>query len=157
MFSVIEKYTENVRFCIICNYLSKIIPALQSRCTKFRFGPLAKEQIMPRLEHVVKEEKYIKMPIIKFTKLMPLFSIILHIWNIFRVVVTQDGKEALITLSGGDMRRVLNVLQSTWLAFQKVDEENVYLCVGHPLPSDIKNIINWLLNENYETAYNSIL
>ena len=31
---VIEKYTDNVRFCIICNYLSKIIPALQSRCTR---------------------------------------------------------------------------------------------------------------------------
>lgn len=52
-----EKYTENVRFCIICNYLSKIIPALQSRCTKFRFGPLSEEQIMPRLEHIIEQEK----------------------------------------------------------------------------------------------------
>lgn len=31
---VIEKYTETTRFCIICNYLSKIIPAIQSRCTR---------------------------------------------------------------------------------------------------------------------------
>ena len=31
---IIEKFTDNVRFCIICNYLSKIIPALQSRCTR---------------------------------------------------------------------------------------------------------------------------
>lgn len=37
---IIEKFTDNVRFCMICNYLSKIIPALQSRCTRFRFGPL---------------------------------------------------------------------------------------------------------------------
>ena len=28
---IIEKFTDNVRFCLICNYLSKIIPALQSR------------------------------------------------------------------------------------------------------------------------------
>ena len=28
---IIEKFTDNVRFCMICNYLSKIIPALQSR------------------------------------------------------------------------------------------------------------------------------
>ena len=38
---VIEKYTRNARFCLICNYASKIIPALQSRCTRFRFAPLA--------------------------------------------------------------------------------------------------------------------
>lgn len=54
---VIEKYTENVRFCIICNYLSKIIPALQSRCTRFRFAPLAEEQIIPRLDFVIDQER----------------------------------------------------------------------------------------------------
>ena len=42
---VIEKFTRNARFCIICNYASKIIPALQSRCTRFRFAPLSKEQV----------------------------------------------------------------------------------------------------------------
>lgn len=73
------------------------------------------------------------------------------------VSITDDGKNALMTLSGGDMRRVINVLQSTWLAFGLVTETNVYLCVGHPLPIDIKNIINWLLNEQYPLAYSSIL
>lgn len=57
LFTVIEKYTENVRFCIICNYLSKIIPAVQSRCTRFRFAPLAEEQIIPRLNFVIQQEK----------------------------------------------------------------------------------------------------
>lgn len=33
---VIEQYTKNVRFCIICNYVNKILPAVQSRCTRFR-------------------------------------------------------------------------------------------------------------------------
>ena len=92
---IIEKFTDNVRFCMICNYLSKIIPALQSRCTRFRFGPLKvkcclnlhrsffyflklqEEQILPRLEHVAEAEK---------------------------VNLTQDGKRALMTLSNGDMR-----------------------------------------------------
>jgi DNA polymerase III delta prime subunit len=31
---IMEKFTENVRFCLIGNYLSKIIPALQSRSLK---------------------------------------------------------------------------------------------------------------------------
>lgn len=56
---VIEKHTNSVRFCIICNYLSKIIPALQSRCTRFRFAPLNEEQILPRLEYVIEQEKFV--------------------------------------------------------------------------------------------------
>lgn len=118
---IIEKYTDNVRFCIICNYLSKIIPALQSRCTRFRFAPLQSEQILPRLNHVIEQEN---------------------------LTVTEDGKKALMDLSGGDMRKVLNVLQSTWMAFKNVTEDNVYSCVGHPLKKDIENIVYWLLNDD---------
>uniref|UniRef100_A0A182M4X1 Activator 1 subunit 5 n=1 Tax=Anopheles culicifacies TaxID=139723 RepID=A0A182M4X1_9DIPT len=127
---IIEKYTENVRFCIICNYLSKIIPAIQSRCTRFRFAPLSPDQILPRLEHVIEAEG---------------------------IDVTDDGKKALMTLAGGDMRKVLNVLQSTWMAYKKVTEVNVYNCVGHPLKEDINNIIFWLLNEeSFKTCYEKI-
>jgi replication factor C subunit 3/5 len=54
---VLEKYTENVRFCIICNYLSKIIPAIQSRCTRFRFGPLSEDKMSSRLMEIVEKEK----------------------------------------------------------------------------------------------------
>lgn len=75
----------------------------------------------------------------------------------YSLKVTEDGKEALMTLSGGDMRKVISVLQSTWFAYGMVNSVNVYNCVGHPLPSDINNIINWLLNESYETCYKSIL
>ncbi|KAB0362855.1 hypothetical protein FD754_007011 [Muntiacus muntjak] len=127
---VIEKFTENTRFCLICNYLSKIIPALQSRCTRFRFGPLTPELMVPRLEHVVEEEK---------------------------VDISEDGMKALITLSSGDMRRALNILQSTNMAFGKVTEETVYTCTGHPLKSDIANILDWMLNQDFTTAYRNIL
>jgi len=126
---IIEKFTDNVRFCLIGNYLSKIIPALQSRCTRFRFGPLGAEQILPRLEHVCKEEK---------------------------VTITEDGKQALMTLSQGDMRKVINILQSCNMAFGEVTEDNVYTCTGHPLRSDITNIVNWSLNEDFSTAYKNI-
>ncbi|KAK7087944.1 replication factor C subunit 5-like isoform X1 [Littorina saxatilis] len=127
---VIEKFTENTRFCIICNYLSKIIPALQSRCTRFRFGPLKTTQMVPRLQHVIAEES---------------------------VTVTEAGMKALITLANGDMRRALNILQSTSMAYDLVDEDSVYNCVGHPLRQDIENIVNWLLNESFCKAYNNIL
>lgn len=126
---IIEKFTENVRFCLIGNYLGKIIPALQSRCTRFRFGPLQPEQILPRMEHVAKCEQ---------------------------VTLTEDGKAALMTLSHGDMRKVINIMQSCHMAFGKVSEDNVYTCVGHPLKSDIENVVKWSLNDDFSTAYSNI-
>uniref|UniRef100_A0A671XIR2 Activator 1 subunit 5 n=1 Tax=Sparus aurata TaxID=8175 RepID=A0A671XIR2_SPAAU len=127
---VIEKFTENTRFCLICNYLSKIIPALQSRCTRFRFGPLSPDQMIPRLEYVVQQES---------------------------IDITPDGMKAIVTLSSGDMRRSLNILQSTSMAYGKVTEDTVYTCTGHPLRSDIANILDWSLNKDFTTAYKRIL
>ncbi|KAK7071499.1 Replication factor C (RF-C) subunit [Halocaridina rubra] len=127
---IIEKFTDNCRFCFICNYLSKIIPAIQSRCTRFRFGPLLPDQIIPRLDYVIEQEN---------------------------VKTTEDGRKALLTLSGGDMRKVLNILQSTAMAYDEVTEDNVYTCVAHPLRVDITNMINWLLNERFDVAYKNIM
>jgi replication factor C subunit 3/5 len=69
--------------------------------------------------------------------------------------VTEDGKDALFNLSGGDMRKILNVLQSTSLAFDEVNEKNVYACVGQPAPFVIERILKILLNETIESAVES--
>jgi replication factor C subunit 3/5 len=54
---VIEKYTKNTRFCLICNYVSRIIPALQSRCTRFRFPPLKRAEMEGRLREIIAKER----------------------------------------------------------------------------------------------------
>ncbi|CAF1065204.1 unnamed protein product [Brachionus calyciflorus] len=127
---ILEKFTDNVRFCIICNYLSKIIPAIQSRCTRFRFGPLSDDKMNFRLDHIIQAEK---------------------------VDITEDGMKAVIHLASGDMRKALNIMQSTHLAFNKVNEENVYNCVGHPSKNDMLSVINWLLNDDFTTIYNRLI
>ena len=53
---VIEQFTKNVRFCIICNYVNKIAPAIQSRCTRFRFSPLPIVEVEKRVDIVVQTE-----------------------------------------------------------------------------------------------------
>lgn len=47
-------------------------------------------------------------------------------------------------------------LQSTSMAYGKVTEETVYSCTGHPLRSDIANILDWALNKDFTTAYKRI-
>ncbi|KAG5525090.1 hypothetical protein RHGRI_031687 [Rhododendron griersonianum] len=81
---VIEKYTKNTRFALICNHVNKIIPALQSRCTRFRFAPLDAIHVSERLKHVIRAEG---------------------------LDVTESGLAALVRLCNGDMRKALNILQ----------------------------------------------
>ncbi|CAM6032088.1 unnamed protein product, partial [Sphagnum compactum] len=54
--AVIEKHVRHVRFCFICNDISKISPAIQSRCLLCRFSPLAKPQMLAHLNHVITSE-----------------------------------------------------------------------------------------------------
>ena len=81
----------------------QIIPAIQSRCTRFRFGPLSTNQMQPRLDHVIEVEG---------------------------LNVSEDGMKALVTLASGDMRKALNILQSTSMAHPEVTEDTVYTCTG---------------------------
>eukprot|EP00877_Chromochloris_zofingiensis_P001247 jgi/Chrzof1/11122/Cz05g24170.t1 len=127
---VIEKYTRNTRFCLICNYVSKIIPALQSRCTRFRFPPLDRQNVQDRLQYVIDKEG---------------------------VKMGKGGMDALITLGAGDMRRTLNIIQSCHMAFDEVDEDAVYLCTGNPLPADIESAVYWLFNDDFNTAFDRVL
>ncbi|KAG1795173.1 P-loop containing nucleoside triphosphate hydrolase protein [Suillus plorans] len=126
---VIEQYTKNVRFCIICNYVNKIAPAIQSRCTRFRFSPLPIAEVEKRVNTVVVAEK---------------------------VNLTQDGKKALLKLSKGDMRRALNVLQACHAAYSSIGETEIYNCTGNPHPSDIETIVNSMLSDEFTTSYQMI-
>jgi len=117
---MIEQYAPNARFILICNYSSKIIPALQSRCTKLRFAPLTEEQILGRLEHVSKCEK---------------------------IELSEDGARAIIQVGNGDMRKVLNIFQTTSMGHKGlVDAKAVYDSTGVPSPEEIDFFLRTLLN-----------
>ncbi|CAI2171756.1 4020_t:CDS:2 [Funneliformis geosporum] len=51
-----EKYSELTRFCLICNQVSCIIPALKSRCTLFRFKNIGTENMRNRLAYICEQE-----------------------------------------------------------------------------------------------------
>ena len=128
---VIEKNTKNARFCMICNYVSRIIPALQSRCTRFRFAPLQPAQVRDRMRAIIAAEG---------------------------VDVSEDGEEALLELSQGDMRRVLNVLQAAHMAHSpaKIGAAEVYSTTGNPQPADMCEMLRLMLNVPYTDAFSTI-
>jgi len=53
---IIEAYSTSTRFCIICNYISKIIDPLASRCVKFRFSSISEEAQRARLGMICEKE-----------------------------------------------------------------------------------------------------
>lgn len=80
-----EKETKTTRFCLICNYVSRIIEPITSRCAKFRFKPLGVAVMSDRLRHICQEEN---------------------------VKIDDDALEALMRISEGDMRKAVMFLQS---------------------------------------------
>ena len=73
------------------------------------------------------------------------------------VNVTECGKQAILQLAGGDLRRVLNLLQSTHMAYSLVNEEAVYLTAGAAVPAVIDQMLQSLLNDSFDLAYQNIL
>lgn len=71
---VIEQYTKNVRFCIICNYVNKIVPAIQSRCTRFRFSPLPMSEVERRITGVIETEGYARVSAAVMSRISQVFA-----------------------------------------------------------------------------------
>ncbi|KAH7825327.1 Replication factor C subunit 5, RFC5 [Monocercomonoides exilis] len=145
---IVEKYSSNARFCLICNYVNRIIPALQSRCTKMRFCPLEPQTIFDRLKEISSLEGY---------------------------TADDNALKSIVTLSGGDMRKALNTLQSVAMATmpsplsqlssltsdasstpanQKaaITVDAVYQTAGKPNPRMIEEFIYFAMNRPFEEA-----
>lgn len=127
---VIEQYTRNVRFCILCNHVNKIIPAVQSRCTRFRFSPVKQKFMMPRLETICASEE---------------------------APHDEAGLAAAFKLSGGDMRRCVNMLQAAYLAFGEVREESVYRAAGYPTPQEVLMITQAMMTKDFVPAHQEVM
>jgi DNA polymerase III delta prime subunit len=54
---LLQNYTNNVRFCLICNYISKIDDGLQNEFIRLRFNQLPKEDIIQFLTNISISEK----------------------------------------------------------------------------------------------------
>jgi len=82
---IIEDNSSQTRFCIICNYVSKIIDPIVSRCAKFRFSSLSEESQIKHLNDIARQENM----------------------NIDEEIIHKIQK-----VSQGDLRKSINLLQT---------------------------------------------
>ncbi len=99
---VIEDYAQNVRFIIICNYLSQIIEPIQSRCVVFRFTKLPREEVVEHLKTICESEK------VKFE---------------------EKALAGIFDAAGGDLRHSINIMQAA-AGMGSVSAANVSAAVG---------------------------
>ncbi len=109
-----ENYTQTCRFILSCNYSSKIIDPIQSRCTVFRFKPLAKEEILSIIDLVAGKEG---------------------------LSLDEGAKEALCTVAHGDVRRVENLLQAAASLSSSLSEADIFSIASHARPEEVGSML----------------
>jgi len=124
-----EKYTATTRFVLSCNYSSKIIDPIQSRCAVFRFRPLKVEEVKKYVRRIAKDEK---------------------------VDITQDGVDALLFVAKGDLRRTVNTLQVAAALGGAVDADAIYKTTSTARPDEVKKLLETALDGDFMAARNQL-
>src|SRR3989338_3929547 len=125
-----ENYTKTCRFILSCNYSSKIIDPIQSRCAVFRFKPLAEEEIYAVIDRVAQEEE---------------------------LTITPEAKAALFSVCEGDCRRLENIMQSCAVLKTKIDPELVYSMASVAKPKEVNEVLSLAARGNFLESRKKLL
>ncbi|HDM60366.1 MAG TPA: replication factor C small subunit [Archaeoglobus veneficus] len=122
-----EMYSKICRFILSCNYVSRIIEPIQSRCAVFKFRPVPKEAMKERLLEICEKEG---------------------------VKITEDGIEALIYVANGDFRKAINALQGAAALGEVVDAEAIYQITATARPEELANLLETAIEGKFMEARN---
>lgn len=121
-----ENYTNICRFILSCNYSSKIIEPIQSRCSVYKFRPLPDDALIERIIYIAKEED---------------------------LDISPGAINAIKYVSQGDLRRAINALQSAAIVDKKIDIDAIYKTSALAKPEDIDDLILLSLQGNFIKAH----
>lgn len=122
---MMERYSGACRFVLSCNYSSRIIDPIQSRCAVFRFRAFTPAQVKGQLDRVAKGEG---------------------------VRLDADALEAILVAAAGDLRRATNTLQLTATFANPVTLETVRRCTTIPMRDEIKEMLELALRPDFLAA-----
>ncbi len=125
-----ENYTNTCRFILSCNYSSKLIDPIQSRCVVFRFKLLEKKEVTHVIKRIAEKEK---------------------------LKITDEAAEALYEASEGDCRRAINLLQATASVSPDVTAEMIHIISASHKPTQVKVILDYCLAGDFLNAREKLL
>jgi replication factor C small subunit len=125
-----ENYTSTCRFVMSCNYSSKILDPIQSRCVVFRFQLLEKKDIKKRIDLIAETEG---------------------------LSITAEAFDSLYEASEGDCRRVINLLQATSSISPNITPDLINTIVSKAKPSDIKVVLDYALSGDFQNSREKLL
>jgi replication factor C small subunit len=125
-----ENYSTTCRFLLSCNYSSKIIDPIQSRCAIFKFKLLEKKDVEKVIIKIAEKEG---------------------------LTIKPDALEILYEGCEGDCRRCINILQSTASISPIVSSELVSTIISNTKPRDIKVVLDYALSGDFQNAKEKLL
>jgi len=129
-----ENYSETCRFILDCNYSSKLIEPIQSRCVVFRFKPITLEEIKKYFERIEKGEN---------------------------IKIKEDAISAIYKECGGDLRKATNILQACASIDKEISEDTVLEVIGKAKRKDIEKLLNLAIGgkflESRKKLYNLMI
>ena len=125
-----ENYSSTCRFILSCNYSSKIIDPIQSRCAIFRFKLLEKKDIEKYITRIAEKENLSIVP---------------------------EAIEILYEGSEGDCRRATNLMQATASVSPSITSELVSTIISSAKPRDIRIVLDYALAGDFENAREKLL
>jgi replication factor C small subunit len=125
-----ERYAKTTRFILACNYSSRLIAPIQSRCAVFRFSQLAAEESVSYLKKIAQEED---------------------------IKINEDAYKAILYISEGDMRKAVNVMQTASIIGKKITEKTIYEATNRADPNAISNMVSKAVKGDFMKARDDLL
>ena len=120
-----ETYAQTCRFILSCNYSSKIIDPIQSRCAIYRFRPLDKNAIAAEINRIALKEN---------------------------LNVNDEAIEAISYIAQGDMRKAINALQGAAILSREITRDMIYAITSTARPDEIEELLSLSLSGDFEGA-----
>lgn len=121
---IMEDYSKITRFCFICNYINQIIDPITSRCVKFRFKAIDVTHMSNKLKNIALCEK---------------------------IKINDEGIDSISTISNGDMRKAIMLLQNLNYLNKPIGINEVYEMANMVPVEKMNNIIDICVNDTYNS------